>query len=109
MQIIALISSYGGWSWIVAGLALLALELVVPGGVLLWLGIAALVTGGLALALPIYWPVQFLIYGAGSLAEAQTNRTADCSTTAQPPRGALYRAGGGAFRAHVRRDWEDRT
>jgi inner membrane protein len=67
MQIIALISSYGGWSWIVAGLALLALELVVPGGVLLWLGIAALVTGGLALALPIYWPVQFLIYGVLAL------------------------------------------
>jgi membrane protein implicated in regulation of membrane protease activity len=85
MQIIAMIGSYGGWSWIVAGLVLLALELVVPGGVLLWIGIAALATGGLALALPIYWPVQFLIYGVLALvalglwlklrpAERQTDR-----------------------------------
>ena len=45
MQIIELVASYGPWSWMVAGLVLLALELVVPGGFFLWLGISGLVTG----------------------------------------------------------------
>lgn len=67
MNVIAWIASYGAWSWIVAGLVLLALELVVPGGVLVWLGAAALVTGGLALVFPIYWPLQFVIYGVLAL------------------------------------------
>ena len=67
MDLIALIAGYGAWSWIVAGLVLLALELVVPGGVLVWLGAAALVTGGLAMLLPIYWPLQFVLYGVLAL------------------------------------------
>ena len=67
MDLIALIAGYGAWSWIVAGLVLLALELVVPGGVLVWLGAAALVTGGLTMVLPIYWPLQFVLYGVLAL------------------------------------------
>lgn len=67
MDLIALIAGYGAWSWIVAGLVLLALELVVPGGVLVWLGAAALVTGGLSMLLPIYWPLQFVLYGVLAL------------------------------------------
>ena len=38
MDIIALVAQYGAWSWVVGGLVLLALELVVPGGIFLWLG-----------------------------------------------------------------------
>lgn len=67
MALLELIAGYGGWSWIVAGLVLLALELVVPGGFLLWLGIAGIVTGLAALLQPIGWPLQFLIFGGLSL------------------------------------------
>jgi membrane protein implicated in regulation of membrane protease activity len=67
MQVLAFITAYGPWSWIVAGLILLALELVVPGGFLLWMGVAGLVTGGLALFQPIDWPLQWLIFGVLSL------------------------------------------
>ncbi|WP_417309396.1 NfeD family protein [Devosia sp.] len=67
MEVISFVASYGAWSWVVAGLILLGLELVLPGGVLVWLGAAALVTGGLALTLPIYWPLQFVIYGVLAL------------------------------------------
>lgn len=68
MQIVDLIASYGPWSWIVAGAVLLALELVVPGGILVWLGISAVITGLAAMFQPgLDWPFQFLIFGGLSL------------------------------------------
>lgn len=67
MQVIDFIATHGAWSWVVAGLILLALELVVPGGVLVWLGGAALVTGLLALLVNIFWPLQFVIFGVLAL------------------------------------------
>lgn len=68
MQVLEFIASNGAWSWVVAGLILLALELVAPGGVLIWLGAAALVTGGMALLVNVYWPLQFVVFGVLALA-----------------------------------------
>jgi membrane protein implicated in regulation of membrane protease activity len=68
MQIIEFVASYGAWSWMVAGLILLALELVVPGGILVWMGVAGIVTGLVVLFRPLDWPVQWLIFGVLSLA-----------------------------------------
>lgn len=68
MQVLEFIANNGAWSWVVAGLVLLALELVAPGGVLVWLGAAALVTGGLALLVNVYWPLQFVVFGVLALA-----------------------------------------
>lgn len=68
MDIIAIIAQYGAWSWVVAGLALLALELVVPGGIFLWLGAAAVATGILSAFIAIAWPMQFLIFGVLAVA-----------------------------------------
>ena len=68
MQIVDLIASYGAWAWIVAGAVLLGLELAVPGGILLWLGISGIITGLVAMFQPqMGWPFQFLIFGALSL------------------------------------------
>lgn len=67
MQVIDFIAGNGPWAWIVAGLVLLALELVVPGGFLLWMGISGIVTGLLVLFWAIGWPLQWLIFGALSL------------------------------------------
>src|SRR6218665_2732948 len=63
MDVINLIAQYGAWSWVVGGLALLALELVVPGGVFIWLGISAVTTGIVTLLVPLDWPVSVLIFG----------------------------------------------
>lgn len=67
MQVIDFIAANGHWSWIVAGLILLALELVVPGGFLLWMGISGVATGLLTLVQPMPWPLQWLIFGVLSL------------------------------------------
>ena len=67
MDLITLIGSYGPWAWIVAGVVLLAIELVVPGGFFLWLGVAGIITGLASLFQPIDWPFQFLIFGGLSL------------------------------------------
>lgn len=68
MQIIAFLGENAPWSWIIAGLVLLALELVVPGGFLVWMGIAGILTGVLVLFQPLAWPIQWLIFGVLSLA-----------------------------------------
>lgn len=67
MQIIEFFAQNAPWSWIIAGLVLLALELVLPGGFLLWMGIAGILTGLLVLLQPLDWPVQWLIFGVLSL------------------------------------------
>ena len=67
MQIISFIAANGPWSWIVAGLALLALELVVPGGFLVWMGMAGIITGLMLFFQPIPWSLQWLMFGALSL------------------------------------------
>ena len=67
MQVIDFIASNGPWAWIVAGLVLLALELVVPGGFLLWMGISGIVTGIVVLVWAIGWPLQWLIFGVLSM------------------------------------------
>lgn len=67
MDVIAFLAENGPWSWIIAGLVLLGLELVVPGGFLVWLGIAGVLTGLLTLFQPLPWPVQWLVFGVLSL------------------------------------------
>jgi inner membrane protein len=67
MDVIEFIASYGPWVWVVVGVILLALELVVPGGFLLWMGVAGIVTGLASLVQPIAWPLQFLLFGGLSL------------------------------------------
>lgn len=67
-------SELGPWNWFVIGFALLALEIVVPGVFLLWIGIAALVTGAFSLLLWDWsiwiWQVQVLVFLVLSLVSA---------------------------------------
>lgn len=63
MQIFGMIAAFGPWSWIVAGLILLALELVAPGGFLLWLGVSGIITGLIGMVQRLDWPVQWVIFG----------------------------------------------
>ena len=58
MQIVDFVATNGHWSWLVAGLILLALELVVPGGFLLWMGISGIAVGLLTMVQPMPWALQ---------------------------------------------------
>ncbi|WP_196260591.1 NfeD family protein [Pelagibacterium limicola] len=67
MAVIEFIAQYGGWSWIVFGLILLALELAAPGVFLVWLGAAAVITGLAAIVSGIGAPLQWGLFGVLSL------------------------------------------
>ncbi|RUM97490.1 NfeD family protein [Pseudaminobacter arsenicus] len=64
----------GPWNWMVLGFALLALEILVPGVFLLWIGIAALITSAISLMLwdasAWVWQVQVLVFLLLSLVSA---------------------------------------
>ncbi|WEJ59024.1 NfeD family protein [Devosia sp. FJ2-5-3] len=68
MMIVDFLAANAPWGWIIAGLVLLALELVVPGGFLVWLGTAGIVTGLVVFIQPMDWPWQWLMFAILSLA-----------------------------------------
>lgn len=59
-------SELGPWNWMVLGFVLLALEIVLPGFFLLWIGLAALIVGAVSLFLWDAgfwtWHVQVLLF-----------------------------------------------
>lgn len=85
------------WLWIVAGLVLAGAEILLPGIFLIWLGLAALLTGLGAALLPMPWQAQLLVWAVLSLASAALanrllrRRTAPALN--QPDRGLIGREG----------------
>jgi inner membrane protein len=59
---IAWFEQLGPWAWIVLGLALMGLELAAPGVFLLWLGLAAVLTGLADWALGLSWQSSSLLF-----------------------------------------------
>ncbi|MFG1214022.1 NfeD family protein [Xanthobacter flavus] len=54
----------GPWAWFVLGGVLLVAEIAAPGAFLLWLGLAALVTGAVAYTVALTWQVEVLVFAA---------------------------------------------
>ena len=52
----------GGWAWVIGGLILLGLEILAPGNVFVWFGVAAMITGGFALLTDFGWQVDSLLF-----------------------------------------------
>lgn len=73
-----LLNELGPWNWMLLGFTLLALELLIPGIFLLWIGIAAILTGALSLQLwglaAWSWQFQVLTFLALSLASAYVGK-----------------------------------
>jgi membrane protein implicated in regulation of membrane protease activity len=64
------IGSLGPWKWVILGAVLLALELLVPGSFMMWLGLAAILVGIASFAIEWSWQAQlfaFAIFTAASV------------------------------------------
>lgn len=62
------------WAWFVLGGLLLVAEIAAPGAFLLWLGLAALATGALSLAVELSWQAQVLAFAALAVAAVLVGR-----------------------------------
>lgn len=65
-----LVVALGAWRWFVFGLLLLGVELIAPGTVLLWLGIAAILVGLIAFLFDPGWQVEVVCFAVLALAAA---------------------------------------
>lgn len=92
----AFLAELGAWSWLIAALILVILEMILPGIHFLWFGLAASLVGIIALVTGIDWQWQLLIFGILSVATALFVRrfvTSQNTPTDEPglnERGAYY-------------------
>jgi inner membrane protein len=61
-------STFGTWNWLIFGIILMALEIVVPGVFLFWLGLAALLVGLLSFVIHPSWQLQILMFAVFAVA-----------------------------------------
>lgn len=62
-----IIYELGPWNWWILGLVLIGLEVLAPGTVFLWFGIAAILVGTLALFVDLTWQTSVIIFAVLSL------------------------------------------
>ena len=67
-------ASFGGWAWIVLGLVLVGGEMLAPGVFLLWLGLAALLTGAVVGLTGLAWQGALLVFAALAVASVLLGR-----------------------------------
>ena len=61
------VEGLGPWAWWIGGVILLALEIALPGNVFVWFGIAAILTGVVAMFSDLAWQVLLIIFAVLSL------------------------------------------
>jgi membrane protein implicated in regulation of membrane protease activity len=61
-MVIELVQDLGPLTWMIVGVALLALEIAAPGAFFLWFGLAAIAVGVLSLFVAVPWQAQLLIF-----------------------------------------------
>lgn len=68
-EFLAYLDQFGFWAWWIAAGALVLLEVLAPGAIFLWLGIAAAVVGGLVFFMPdLDWKAQLAVFAVLSIA-----------------------------------------
>lgn len=61
-MILDALTHFGPWLWFAIAVVLFVLETVVPGVHFLWFGLAAGITGVIALAAPVAWQWQLILF-----------------------------------------------
>ena len=61
-------ATLGVWDWLIAGGVLLVMEVLAPGVFMLWLGLAALLVGGVSLVVDWPWQAQFIAFAVFAIA-----------------------------------------
>jgi membrane protein implicated in regulation of membrane protease activity len=56
------VNQFGPWLWFAAAVILFILETIVPGVHFLWFGLAAAIVGVVALAVPVAWQWQIILF-----------------------------------------------
>jgi membrane protein implicated in regulation of membrane protease activity len=92
-MIVGAIQGLGAWAWIILGLALAGLELLAPGIFLIWLGLAAIVTGLVDGALDLSWQASTLLFAALSVAAVLVGRAISRPAVQKDDASALNRRG----------------
>ncbi|WP_439494453.1 NfeD family protein [Bosea sp. (in: a-proteobacteria)] len=64
----------GPWGWVILGLVLIGGEVLAPGIFLLWLGLAALLTGAVVGLVDLGWQAAALLFAGLSLVAVFTGR-----------------------------------
>lgn len=62
------------WLWLIAAAALGIAEIIIPGAFLMWIGIAALITGLATLILPLIVPLQLAVFAVTAVASVYVGR-----------------------------------
>jgi membrane protein implicated in regulation of membrane protease activity len=73
MPLIDFFAGLGVWNWVFLGLALCALEALIPGVHFLWFGLSALAVGAVAMiaqavGIEITWPIELVLFALVSIA-----------------------------------------
>ncbi len=63
-----IIVSLGNWNWFILAGILLALEIMLPGAFMLWLGLSALLVGAISFAVAWSWQAQLVAFAVFALA-----------------------------------------
>lgn len=77
-------ASFGGWAWIVLGLVLVGGEMLAPGVFLLWLGLAALLTGAVVGLTGLAWQGALLVFAALAVASVLLGRVVTRHRSEEP-------------------------
>ena len=61
-MIIEFFRGLGVWNWLIAGVVLLGLEVLAPGNIFVWFGVAALLTGAIAFVADLGWQAELIVF-----------------------------------------------